>query len=119
MGAVGKVDQVIVDETLAGPYLTHEIPKRNGHKTFCDSWSEDLCRRAQAKDASTEDCVATTTRITAQARAGSYKRWGPKVASIRSSWVEVEATIPKSSIIWAPHSPNPPSPSSTRSVYIV
>ena len=71
------MDQCIVDETLAGPYFTHEIPQTTGRETFGDSWSEDLCKRTQAKGASPEDCVATVTRITAKALAGAYKRWGP------------------------------------------
>ena len=78
MGAVGKVDQSIVDEILAGPYFVHDIPKTTGRETFGDETAENICERMLAKGASPEDCVATITRITAKALADAYERWGPK-----------------------------------------
>jgi 1,6-anhydro-N-acetylmuramate kinase len=78
MGAAGKVDQEIVDEVLAGPYFTHDIPKTTGRETFGDNLGEELCERMLAKGASPEDCVATITRITAKSLADGYKRWGPE-----------------------------------------
>lgn len=78
MGAVGKVDQPIVDEVLAGPYFVHDIPKTTGRETFGDTMGEDICERMLAKGASPGDCVATITRITAKALADAYERWGPE-----------------------------------------
>lgn len=43
MGARGKVDQIIVDEVLAGPYFKHDIPKTTGQETFGDRMVEDIC----------------------------------------------------------------------------
>lgn len=77
MGAAGKVHQHIVDEILAGPYFVHDIPKTTGRETFGETWSEDICKRMLAEGASPEGCVATITRVTAQALAEAYKRWAP------------------------------------------
>ena len=79
MAKAGKVNQAIVDEILAGPYFTHDIPKTTGRETFGDNWSQQLCERMMAEGATTpEDCVATITRVTSQALADGYERWGPK-----------------------------------------
>lgn len=77
MGATGKVDQSIVNEILAGPYFVHDIPKTTGRETFGDRIAEDICDRMIKNGATKEDCIATITRITAQALADAYERWGP------------------------------------------
>lgn len=93
MGSKGIVHQEIVDEVLAGPYFKHEIPKTTGRETFGDRTAEDICDQLlssmlrmqepacitnfAAEGASPADCVATITRITAQALAEAYQRWGP------------------------------------------
>ncbi|GIJ90371.1 hypothetical protein Asppvi_009325 [Aspergillus pseudoviridinutans] len=78
MARAGRVNQAIVDETLKGPYFVHDIPKTTGRETFGDNWSQELCERMMAEGATPEDCVATITRITAQALVEAYERWGPK-----------------------------------------
>lgn len=78
MGAKGTVDQKIVDEVLAGPYFTHDIPKTTGRETFGDSLAEDICQRMTKAGASPEDCVATITRFTAQSLLEHYQRYAPK-----------------------------------------
>ncbi|KAK5165563.1 uncharacterized protein LTR77_009092 [Saxophila tyrrhenica] len=76
-GAKGSVWQNTVDEVLAGPYFTHDIPKTTGRETFGDRMAEDICDQLLSKGAGPEDCVATITRITAQSLAEAYRRWGP------------------------------------------
>lgn len=78
MGAKGTVYQDIVDEILAGPYFVHDIPKTTGRETFGDEMAEEICDRMIGSGARPEDCVATITRITAQALADAYDRWAPK-----------------------------------------
>lgn len=78
MAKAGHVNQAIVDETLRGPYFVHDIPKTTGRETFGDNWSQELCERMTPGGATPEDCIATITRITAQAIAEAYERWGPK-----------------------------------------
>ena len=77
MAKAGTVNQAIVDEILAGPYFTHDIPKSTGRETFGDNWSQKLCERMLGEGASPEDCLATITRVTAKALADGYERWGP------------------------------------------
>jgi 1,6-anhydro-N-acetylmuramate kinase len=77
MAKAGRVNQAIVDEILAGPYFTHDIPKTTGRETFGDNWSQELCERMIAEGATPEDCLATITRVTAKALADDYERWGP------------------------------------------
>ncbi|ERT00364.1 hypothetical protein HMPREF1624_03735 [Sporothrix schenckii ATCC 58251] len=78
MGARGRVDQAIVDRVLQGPYFVHDIPKTTGRETFGDRMAEDICDEMMKTGATPDDCVATITRITAQALADAYERWGPE-----------------------------------------
>jgi 1,6-anhydro-N-acetylmuramate kinase len=77
MGGEGTVHQSIVDEVLANPYFAHNIPKTCGRETFSDSMAYDLCERMADGGISTEDCIATITRVTAQSIAQHYRTYGP------------------------------------------
>jgi 1,6-anhydro-N-acetylmuramate kinase len=78
MAKAGKVNQTVVDEILAAPYFKHDIPKTTGRETFGDNTSQEICERMLAEGATPEDCVATITRVTAQALAEAYDRWSPE-----------------------------------------
>jgi 1,6-anhydro-N-acetylmuramate kinase len=77
MGRHGKVDQSVVNEFLSGPYFVHNIPKTCGREIFSDSVAYDLCERMADNAFSPEDCIATITRITAQAIVQHYRLYGP------------------------------------------
>lgn len=57
MGAMGTVNQSIVDEVLAGPYFRHDIPKTTGRETFGDRIVEDLCDKMTAGKGSYGECT--------------------------------------------------------------
>ena len=77
LGRNGIVDQGIVDEFLHQPYFAHSLPKSCGIENFDSAAAYELCERMMDEGMSTEDCVATLTRITAQAIVEQYAWYGP------------------------------------------
>lgn len=77
MADIGTVSQNVVDEFLASPYFVHNIPKTCGVEIFSNATAYDLCERMSDEGLSAEDCVATVTRITAQAIVDMYRIHSP------------------------------------------
>jgi 1,6-anhydro-N-acetylmuramate kinase len=92
MGRSGQIDQTFVDEFLDGPYFRHAIPKTCGRDIFGDSVAYDLCERMSDKSLSPEDCIATITRITAQAITQQHRRYGP-VRGIEEMFIYGEGSL--------------------------
>jgi 1,6-anhydro-N-acetylmuramate kinase len=74
---IGTVCQQVVDDFLASPYFVHNIPKTCGVEIFSNATAYDLCERMSDEGLSVEDCVATVTRITAQAIVDMYRLHSP------------------------------------------
>jgi 1,6-anhydro-N-acetylmuramate kinase len=78
MGAVGTINQKLVDEFLTThPYFALSPPKTARREVFRDSIAHNLITRGKELKMSAEDVVATVTRITAQGIVDRYRHYCP------------------------------------------
>ena len=76
MGAKGVFDQAIVDEVLHQQYLVHDSLKNTGRETFDNTSDRELYGKIFSKRASSQECVATITRIRVQLFTGiAFAHW--------------------------------------------
>jgi anhydro-N-acetylmuramic acid kinase len=78
LAAQGRVDQALLDELLAHPYLAQSPPKTTGRELFGASFGEQVWRRGKARSLGDEDIVATLTAFTAASIADAYRRFLPQ-----------------------------------------
>lgn len=73
IAAAGQVDEVLLAELMAHPYLAQQPPKSTGRELFGVQFSRQLMGRAEPAD-----LIATATAFTARSIADSYRRFlGP------------------------------------------
>lgn len=76
LAARGRVDEALLAELLAHPFLAEPPPKSTGREAFGRPLVERLVEAvAPEGDADWLDLVATLTELTARSIAGAYERW--------------------------------------------
>lgn len=78
IAARGRVNEALLDEMMAHPYISLTPPKTTGREVFGEAYTRDLAHRCAGMPK--EDLVATATRFTARSIAYNYQRFViPKV----------------------------------------
>ncbi|HUW82488.1 MAG TPA: anhydro-N-acetylmuramic acid kinase [Phycisphaerae bacterium] len=77
MAAAGKVDDKLLAELMAHPFLRRGPPKSAGREQFGAGFVERMCSRAQRRAMAGADVVATATAFTACSIADAYRRFLP------------------------------------------
>ncbi len=77
LAAAGRVDEELLAELMAHPYLAQPIPKTTGREQFGVQLGADIWARARARGIAGEDVVATLTAFTAASIADAYRRFLP------------------------------------------
>jgi anhydro-N-acetylmuramic acid kinase len=77
MAAAGKVDDRLLAELMAHPFLRERPPKSAGREQFGTDFADRMCSRAQRRKVAAADLVATATAFTASSIADAYRRFLP------------------------------------------
>ncbi|MDH7486437.1 MAG: anhydro-N-acetylmuramic acid kinase [Anaerolineae bacterium] len=79
LAARGQVDERLLAELMAHPYLQLPPPKTTGREQFGVQFGAEVWERAQALGLRDEDIVATLTAFTAVSIADAYRRFLPRM----------------------------------------
>jgi anhydro-N-acetylmuramic acid kinase len=79
MAARGQVNETLLQEWMAHPYLKQPPPKTTGRELFGTPFGEIVWKDAVARGISSDDLIATLTMFTAASIADSYKRFLPRL----------------------------------------
>jgi anhydro-N-acetylmuramic acid kinase len=79
LAARGDVDEGLLAELMAHPYLNRPPPKTTGREQFGGPFGAEVWRRGQARGLRDEDIVATLTAFTAASIAEAYRRFLPEM----------------------------------------
>jgi anhydro-N-acetylmuramic acid kinase len=77
LAAAGRVDEGLLAELMAHPYLSQPIPKTTGREQFGVQLGAEIWARAMERGLSGADVVATLTAFTAASIADAYGRFLP------------------------------------------
>jgi anhydro-N-acetylmuramic acid kinase len=77
LAARGRVDEALLAELLAHPYLAQLPPKTTGREQFGAAFGAEVWARARERGVRGEDVVATLTAFTAASIADAYRRFLP------------------------------------------
>jgi anhydro-N-acetylmuramic acid kinase len=73
--ARGSIDQQVLDELLAHPFLQREPPKSTGREAFGKPFLDDVLRKHKHLEQDADALLATLTMLTARSIADAIKRW--------------------------------------------
>jgi anhydro-N-acetylmuramic acid kinase len=77
LAAAGSVDERLLAELLAHPYLAQRPPKTTGRELFGAQFADPLIERAGQRGLRDADLIATLTAFTAHSIADQYRRFLP------------------------------------------
>lgn len=77
IAARGQVDEALLAELLAHPFLKETPPKTTGREMFGAPYGEQMWRSAMQRGIAPDDVVATVTMFTAQSIADAYRAFLP------------------------------------------
>lgn len=77
IAARGRVNEILLRQLLAHPFLAERPPKTTGREIFGTPFGETVWNDAQAQKISADDLIATLTMFTAQTIADGYKNFLP------------------------------------------
>lgn len=78
LAARGRVDEALLADLLAHPFLARTPPKTTGREQFGVQFGAEVWARARARGLAAEDAVATLTAFTAASIADAYRRFLPR-----------------------------------------
>ncbi len=79
LAAAGRVDERLLAELMAHPYLAAPPPKTTGREQFGASFAAQVWAQAEARGVAERDVIATLTMFTAASIAHAYRRFLPHV----------------------------------------
>ena len=79
LAAQGRVDESLLAELMAHPYLAQSPPKTTGREQFGAAFGAEVWARAETKGLGGEDIVATLTAFTAASITDAYRRFLPQM----------------------------------------
>ena len=77
MAARGRVNESLLAELMAHPYLGRRPPKSTGREVFGVAFADDVYSRARKRRVAPRDILATVTAFTAESIAHAYRRLLP------------------------------------------
>jgi anhydro-N-acetylmuramic acid kinase len=79
LAAAGTVDEALLAELMAHPYLAVLPPKTTGREQFGRAFGAQVWEKAEARGLSAEEILATLTAFTAASIADAYRRFLPRI----------------------------------------
>jgi anhydro-N-acetylmuramic acid kinase len=79
MAARGTINESLLNELLAHPYLREQPPKTTGREIFGTPFGEQFWQTAKARGIETDDLITTLTLFTATSIADAYKNFLPQI----------------------------------------
>ena len=79
LASQGQIDQELLAEWMAHPYLAQSPPKTTGREQFGASYGARVWAQAQRRGLRANDIVATLTALTAASIADAYRRFLPRM----------------------------------------
>lgn len=75
----GQINQTLLNQLLAQPYLHQPPPKSTGRELYSQAYADDLWAQAQQAQIKPHDLIATLTTFTAHSIAQAYQQFLPQM----------------------------------------